>query len=40
MDTGDDMTFEEWCAEMEAVDQEEYEQVMAELDASAAGQTS
>lgn len=38
MDMGDDLTFEEWCTEVEAADHEEYEQVLAELDASKAGQ--
>jgi hypothetical protein len=34
----DDVTFEEMCADYEAMDDKEYEQVMAELDASNARQ--
>ncbi|MCX4581378.1 hypothetical protein OHB41_51460 [Streptomyces sp. NBC_01571] len=40
MDAGEDLTFEEWCAELEAMDHQEYLEVMAQLDVCAADPTS
>ncbi|WP_329296295.1 hypothetical protein [Streptomyces sp. NBC_01455] len=41
MDAGEDMTFEEWCAELEAMDHhQEYLAIMAQLDDSATDPTS
>ncbi|MER6441283.1 hypothetical protein ABT275_33600 [Streptomyces sp. NPDC001185] len=40
MDMGEDLTFEEWCAELEAMDHQEYLEVTAQLEGGAADPSS